>query len=137
MLGRARHLHLGAFFMSPTLRSDVPRLFAEARRRGLSISLDTNYDPAEGWDGGLSAALAHVDLFLPNETELCAIGGSPDVDQALERLAARADRRGQAWRAAAWRARATQSHAHRPCRSRWPTPPARAMFWTLGSCMAL
>ncbi len=89
MLGRARHLHLGAFFMLDALRPDVPRLFAEAKTRGLTVSLDTNYDPAERWDGGLGAALAHVDLFLPNETELRAIGGSDDDDEALGRLAER------------------------------------------------
>ena len=37
------------------------------------VSLDTNYDPAEQWDGGLDAALQHTDIFLPNEAELRAI----------------------------------------------------------------
>lgn len=89
LLDQARHLHLGAFFMLDALRPDVPRLFAEARARGLSVSLDTNYDPSERWAGGLREALASVDLFLPNEAELCAIGGSRDPDAALERLAER------------------------------------------------
>lgn len=89
MLGQARHLHLGAFFMLDALRPDVPRLFAAARAQGLTISLDTNYDPSERWDGGLHAALASVDLFLPNEAELCAIAGAPTADTALARMAAR------------------------------------------------
>jgi sugar/nucleoside kinase (ribokinase family) len=76
MLDRARHLHLGAFFMLDALRPDVPRLFSEARQRGLTTSLDTNYDPTERWDGGLRQVLPLVDVFLPNEAELCAIVGS-------------------------------------------------------------
>lgn len=87
MLDRARHLHLGAFFMLDALRPDVPRLFSEARQRGLTTSLDTNYDPTERWDGGLRQVLPLVDVFLPNEAELCAIGGSPDPDAALAALA--------------------------------------------------
>jgi len=87
LLDQARHLHLGAYFMLDALRPDVPRLFAEARKRGLTISLDTNYDPTERWDGGLHEALRYVDVFLPNETELCAIAGAQDANAALERLA--------------------------------------------------
>lgn len=89
VLDRARHLHLGAFFMLDALRPDVPQLFSEARRRGLTISLDTNYDPSQRWDGGLQSALNYVDLFLPNETELCAIAGAADAEAALERMARR------------------------------------------------
>src|SRR5262245_47383533 len=87
LLGLARHLHLGAYFMLDTLRPDVPRPFAGALNRGLTISLDTNYDPTERWDGGLHESLRYVDLFLPNETELCATAGAQDTNTALERLA--------------------------------------------------
>jgi sugar/nucleoside kinase (ribokinase family) len=60
-------------------------LFAEAQRRGLSVSLDTNYDPAERWDSGLEQTLQHVDIFLPNETELTRIMRAPDWRTALEK----------------------------------------------------
>lgn len=89
LLSRARHLHLGSYFLLDALRPEVPRLFAEARARGATVSIDTNYDPSETWDGGLSEALRHVDVFLPNETELCAIAGMPDVPAALARMAER------------------------------------------------
>lgn len=87
LLGRARHLHLGSFFLLDQLRSDVPRLFAHARALGLSTSIDTNYDPSERWDGGLAAVLRSTDVFLPNETELCAIARQPSADLALDALA--------------------------------------------------
>lgn len=85
----ARHLHLGSFYMLDGLRPDVPRLFAEARALGMSVSLDTNYDPHERWEGGIAEALAHVDVFLPNEAELCGIGRHQAWEAALEGVAAR------------------------------------------------
>jgi len=87
LLARARHLHMGSFFMLDALRPDVPALFAQARDLGLTISLDTNYDPSERWDGGLRAALRYVDVFLPNQAELLAIAGVAELDEALERMA--------------------------------------------------
>jgi sugar/nucleoside kinase (ribokinase family) len=87
LLARARHLHLGSYFLLDALRPDVPRLFEAARARGSSTSLDTNYDPSERWDGGLGEVLRHIDIFLPNETELRAIAGTDDTAAALARLA--------------------------------------------------
>jgi sugar/nucleoside kinase (ribokinase family) len=87
LLGAARHLHLGSYFLLEKLLPDAPRLFAEAHRRGLTVSLDTNYDPAERWDSGITAALRHVDIFLPNETELTAITRTPDWRAALAQAA--------------------------------------------------
>lgn len=82
-LRRARHLHLGGYYLLDALRPDVPALFAAAHSAGTSVSLDTNYDPAGAWGGGLRRALAHADLFLPNEHELLAIMGRQDLASAL------------------------------------------------------
>ena len=87
LLARGRHLHLGSYFLLNALRADIPTLFADAHRHGLTTSLDTNYDPDEVWDGGLRDVLAHTDLFLPNETELRAIAGDDDISHALAALA--------------------------------------------------
>jgi sugar/nucleoside kinase (ribokinase family) len=89
LLARGRHLHLGSYFLLDSLRACVPLLFDTAHSLGLSISLDTNYDPSEQWDGGLSELLGRIDVFLPNETELLAVAGDDDVAVALERLALR------------------------------------------------
>jgi sugar/nucleoside kinase (ribokinase family) len=78
---------LGSYFLLDALRPDVPRLFDEAKARGLSISIDTNYDPTEQWSGGLRETLQHVDVFLPNETELLAITQEDSIEAGLERLA--------------------------------------------------
>lgn len=87
LLARGRHLHLGSYFLLNALRPQIPTLFADARRLGLTTSLDTNYDPAEGWDGGLHDVLTHTDLFLPNETELRAIAGVHEIPAALAVMA--------------------------------------------------
>lgn len=87
LLSRARHLHLGSYFLLAALRPDVPRLFDEAKARGLSISIDTNYDPAEKWAGGLRETLQRVDVFLPNETELLAITQEDSIEAGLDRVA--------------------------------------------------
>jgi len=89
MVARARHLHLGSYYMLDALRPEIPRLFAEAHTQGLTVSLDTNYDPTERWAGGIDAALAHVDIFLPNETEAQAIGRGATWQAGMAQLATR------------------------------------------------
>ncbi len=87
LAARARHLHLGSYFLLDALRPDVPALFDLAHSLGLTVSLDTNYDPAETWNGGLADVLHRADVFLPNETELRASAGVADVEAALTCLA--------------------------------------------------
>lgn len=84
LLVQARHLHLGSYFMLDTMQPDIPRLFDQAHAYGLSVSLDTNYDPTEMWNSGLAEALARTDIFMPNAAELLAITRSADIDTALE-----------------------------------------------------
>lgn len=89
LFSRARHLHLASYFMLDSLRPDVPKLFQDAHAAGMTISLDTNYDPSEQWNAGLAQALNEVDVFLPNETELCRITRHDSVEAALESLSQR------------------------------------------------
>lgn len=86
LIARARHLHLGSYYLLDSLRPSCPRLFADAHQRGLTVSLDTNYDPTEQWQGGITDTLAHTDVFLPNEVELHAISRQPETDDALRAL---------------------------------------------------
>lgn len=82
----ARHLHIGSYYMLDHLRPDVPALFDAARAAGLTISIDTNYDPTEQWQGGIHDALRKADVFLPNDTELMQIAQQSDVDAALKAM---------------------------------------------------
>ena len=84
---RARHVHIGSYFLLDALRPDVPRLFDLAHDSGMTTSIDTNYDPSETWHGGVMEALARADVFLPNETELLAIAHSESLEDGMRVLA--------------------------------------------------
>jgi len=81
-----RHLHVSSYFLQQRLRPGLRDLFARARRRGLTTSLDPGFDPSETWAGDLRDALREVDLFFPNEVELRGLAGAGDVGEALRRL---------------------------------------------------
>lgn len=89
LLGRARHLHSSTFFLQPKLAPGLAGLFARARSRGLTTSLDTGFDPSERWTSDeLQALLPHVDILLPNEVELRALTGLDDPEAAAQALLA-------------------------------------------------
>jgi len=85
-LTSARHFHLSSFFLHWALRPRMVELFQKIKAAGLTISLDTNDDPEDRWDGELHTLLRYVDVFLPNERELSKITGTPDLDAALNQL---------------------------------------------------
>jgi len=85
LLTQARHLHLASYFLQEKLRPNVPDLFDLAHHHGMTISLDTNYDPAEKWEG-LVEVLPRTDVYLPNVTEACAITGVSNIDVAMGKL---------------------------------------------------
>ncbi|HUP54086.1 MAG TPA: carbohydrate kinase family protein [Methylomirabilota bacterium] len=91
LLRRARHLHIGSWFLQDALRPDAPRLLEAARDAGLTISIDPNWDPSGGWDGGLLETLPSLDLVFPNETEVCRIARSDEAESAAVALARRGD----------------------------------------------
>jgi sugar/nucleoside kinase (ribokinase family) len=70
-----RHVHLASYFLQPSLAEDVPALLTWLRSRGVTTSLDTNWDPAERWDS-LADVLPNVSVFLPNEEEALAVAAA-------------------------------------------------------------
>ncbi len=86
VLARARHLHVGGYFLLESLRRDLPELFGRAKAQGLSTSLDTNWDPSGRWDTGLTKLWPVCDVFLPNEQELLKITGQAELEAALATL---------------------------------------------------
>ncbi|HKS73968.1 MAG TPA: carbohydrate kinase family protein [Terriglobales bacterium] len=86
-LTSARHFHLSSYYLQRGLTRDVAELFRRLKAAGLTISLDTNDDPDDRWEGGLMEALGHVDVFLPNQRELLRIAGSEDFENAVRQVA--------------------------------------------------
>lgn len=77
-----QHLHVAAFFLVPELALELPAVLAQVRARGVTTSLDTNWDPTERWVG-VAECLPHLDLLLPNAQEALALAralGDAPVD---------------------------------------------------------
>lgn len=85
-LRRARHLHVGAYFLLTNLHPGAAALFRKAKKLGLTTSLDCNYDPSENWDSGLRGVLQFTDVFFPNEIEALRLTGCRDVERAAGEL---------------------------------------------------
>ena len=87
-LADSRHFHLSSYYLHRALRPRVAELFQHLKSKGLTISLDTNDDPDDRWEGGLHDILRHVDVFLPNEREACKAAGTEDLEEAIRKLSA-------------------------------------------------
>ena len=85
-LADSRHFHFSSYYLQRALRPRVSELFQHLKSKGLTISLDTNDDPDDRWEGGLHEILRYVDLFLPNEREACKAAGTEDLEIAISRL---------------------------------------------------
>jgi len=87
-LADSRHFHLSSYFLHRKLRPRIGELFRYLKSRGLTISLDTNDDPDDRWEG-VADVLKYVDVLLPNEREACKLAGtSPeDLEAAIQKLA--------------------------------------------------
>ena len=87
-----RHLHVGSWFLHTGAVADLPGALAEARKRGISTSVDPNDDPAREWDSHLPEGLRHADFFFCNESEAMGVarvlgGGEPaTAHAAAERI---------------------------------------------------
>ncbi|WP_426625454.1 carbohydrate kinase family protein [Leifsonia sp. McL0607] len=88
-----RHVHIASYFLQPRLAATLPDLLGWLGERGITVSLDTNWDPSERW-GGLEEVLRRVAVFLPNREEALAIatavtGAAPaGLEEAASALSA-------------------------------------------------
>ena len=83
LLSQARHFHIGSYFLMRQLIEGYPALLEKAKGYGMTVSLDTNWDPENKWDGNLREVFKYTDFFFPNERELLAIFGGSGVEEAL------------------------------------------------------
>lgn len=85
-LASARHFHLSSLFLLRGLHAGLADLLRELKRRGLTLSLDTNDDPDGQWNGVLQEVLPLVDILLPNDDEVCRIARRGSMAEALDVL---------------------------------------------------
>ena len=88
-LADSRHFHLSSYYLQRGMTAHVGELFARLKSAELTISLDTNDDPDDTWQGGLLEVLRYVDVFLPNGRELKRIAGTDDFEAAVNAIAQR------------------------------------------------
>jgi sugar/nucleoside kinase (ribokinase family) len=87
LLEDTRHLHCGGYFLQRGLHESLADVFAAARTRGVSCSLDPNWDPYDRWDGNIMAVLKECDVFLPNGVEAQRISGASSIEEGLRSVA--------------------------------------------------
>lgn len=85
-LESAGHLHVSSVFLQPKIQKEVVNLFSRAKQKGMTTSLDIQWDPAEKWDIDFEQLLPLVDVFLPNVQELLAITKKRTIKEAIEIL---------------------------------------------------
>jgi sugar/nucleoside kinase (ribokinase family) len=86
-LTQCRHWHIASYFLLGQLRGYWRKWLAECQEAGITVSLDTNWDPENRWEG-VRELLPLVDVFLPNEAEALGITGEREVRTAAEKLSA-------------------------------------------------
>lgn len=87
-LASSRHFHLSSLFLQTGLHAGLPALLKELKSRGLTLSLDTNDDPADQWGEILDQVLPLIDVLLPNEDELLRIAKVSSFEEALAKVGA-------------------------------------------------
>ncbi len=88
-LASARHVHMSSLFLQRDMQSGCADLFRQAKARGLTISLDPGWDPAEVWDAGIETLCGTLDLLFANRAETKALGRDPDWRRAANGLGKR------------------------------------------------
>ncbi len=83
LLASARHLHIGSYYLLDGIRDNVPDLLCRAKALGLTVSLDTNWDPKEEWRLP-DELFKYIDVFLPNENEVLLCSAKENFDEACE-----------------------------------------------------
>jgi sugar/nucleoside kinase (ribokinase family) len=86
-LASVDHLHIGSYYLQRALRPAMPDLFQEAKRRGLTTSVDPGWDSFKEWGKDILEVLRYVDVFLPNEVEAMIIADATSPEEALGTLA--------------------------------------------------
>jgi ribokinase len=87
LLNGVRHVHIGAYFLQRRSRPILPHFLAGLRARGITTSLDTNWDPEDRWDDDVVMALGASDIFFPNAAEACRLARIDDPEAAARTLA--------------------------------------------------
>ena len=79
----AKHIHLSSIFMQSGVLRDLEKILDYAAASGVTVSLDTQWDPVEKWAFDYKRLLPKITVFMPNEKELMALTGKDDLESAI------------------------------------------------------
>lgn len=83
----ARHFHFGGFFVLPRFNgAAAAEVLSEARRRGMSTSLDVCWDRDGRWMENLRPCLRYVDYCMPSEEEARQLTGETEPERMAAAL---------------------------------------------------
>ena len=78
-----RHIHLSSLFMQSGLLRDIDKILDLANAKGVTVSLDTQWDPMETWKLDYKNVLPKITVFMPNEKELMALTRKDNLESAI------------------------------------------------------
>jgi sugar/nucleoside kinase (ribokinase family) len=80
------HYHQATPFTMPRMRAVHPALLERAQARGLTTSLDTQWDWQGKWMETLAPCLPHADILFVNEDEARMLTGSMEPEVVVRSL---------------------------------------------------
>lgn len=81
-----KHIHISSVFVQAGLKKDLVKILKYATEKGITTSLDVQWDPSEEWDFDYKEILPYVTVFMPNETEITLITHSDSLEEAIEKV---------------------------------------------------
>lgn len=82
----AKHIHISSIYMQSAVKRDLMKILELCKQNGVTVSLDSQWDPAEQWDLDYKQVLPLVTVFMPNETELKFLTRSETMEEAIEKI---------------------------------------------------
>jgi len=83
------HLHMTSYFLQTGLKTSFAKIFADAKKHGITTSFDPNSDPSQTWNAeDLKAVLEHTDVLFVNKAESLKLARSRSIKSALRVLSA-------------------------------------------------
>lgn len=79
------HVHISSIFLQPLILKNLYQIFELIKSKGLTVSCDPQWDPAEKWGIDLHKLLPLLDIFLPNINELKAISQCDSLNEVVEK----------------------------------------------------
>ena len=81
-----KHIHISSIYMQSGVKRDLMKILELCKANGVTVSLDSQWDPVEQWDLDYKAVLPMLTVFMPNETELKFLTRSETLDEAIEKI---------------------------------------------------